>query len=133
MKMFKYKTIQAKLKTNKSRDYLWNKMNSPKKILEIEHLYNGSKIKKISENNYEVTTKKRYFFLMFFPKSGINIMFINKKDDSSLAWFEIIGEKNCTLIHGNHVRVDDDNGKWYKEHKENARKHFMEEIIELAK
>ena len=63
---------------------------------------------------------------------GINITFINKNDDSSLAWFEIMGEKNCTLIHGNHVRVDKDNGKWLKDNKQKIEKHFLEELREIV-
>ena len=82
----RYKTIESTLKTNKSRAYIWNRINTPKKIMKIEE-FKKFKIKKISENNYEVTTPKRFFWLTFIPKSGINLTFI-KKDDSSLAWFE---------------------------------------------
>lgn len=126
----KYKTIESKLKTKKSRDYLWDKINTPKKIMEIEG-FKKSRIKKISENNYEFYTG-RFGFLTFIPKLGINITFINKNDDSSLAWFEIMGEKNCTLIHGNHVRVDKDNGKWLKDNKQKIEKHFLEELREIV-
>ncbi|MDP7521186.1 MAG: hypothetical protein QF567_03045 [Candidatus Pacearchaeota archaeon] len=128
----KYKTIESRLKTNKSKDYLWNKINTLKKIMKLEG-FKKFKIKKISGNNYEVTTPKRFFFLTFIPKLGINLTFINKNDDSSLAWFEIKGEKNCTLIHGNSVRIDDDNGKWYRNNLKSAKKHMLDELKEIAK
>ncbi len=128
----RYKKIVSKLKTNKSRDYLWKRMNTPEKIMEIES-FKKFKIQKISENNYQVTTSKRFFFLTFIPKSGINLTFINLGDDSSFAWFEIIGEKNCTIAHGNSVRVDNDKGKWYKENFNSAKKHMLDELKEIAK
>ncbi|MAG79221.1 hypothetical protein CMI40_02495 [Candidatus Pacearchaeota archaeon] len=128
----KYKTIESRLKTNKSKDYLWSKINTFKKVMKLEG-FKKFKIKKISENNYEVTTPKRFFFLTFIPKLGINLTFINKNDDSSLAWFEIKGEKNCILIHGNSVRIDDDNGKWYRENFKSAKKHMLDELKEIEK
>ena len=47
----KYKTIESRLKTNKSKDYLWNKINTLKKIMKLEG-FKKFKIKKISGNNY---------------------------------------------------------------------------------
>lgn len=128
----KYKKIESKLKTNRSRTFLWNKINTTKKVMKIEG-FKKFKIKKISENNYQITTPKRFFFLTFIPKSGINLTFINKNDDSSLAWFEIKGEKNCTIIHGNSVRIDADKGKWYKDHSMGAKKHMLDELNEMSK
>ena len=128
----RYKKIESKLKTNKSRNYLWNRMNTINKIIKIEGFPKNSKYKKISENNYECQFGKRFTFLTFIPKSGFNMFFVYEKD-MSLAWFEIKGEKNCTIIHGNHVRVDNDKGKWHKDHFKSAQKHFMEELQEIAK
>ncbi len=126
-----YKSIESLLKTSKSKDYLWNKINTPKKMMRIEE-FKKFKIKKISKNNYEVITPKRFFWLTFIPKSGVNLTFI-KNDDSSLAWFEIRGEKKCTIIHGTSIRVDDDNGKWYKNNFKKLKKHMLEELVEIAK
>ena len=128
----KYKKIESKLKTNKSRDYIWNKINTPKKIMKIEG-FNKFKINKISDNNYQITTPKRFFFLTFVPNLAVNLTFINKDDDSSLAWFEIKNDKNCTIVHGNSVRVDDDKGKWYRDNKKSLEQHFLEELNEIAK
>ena len=128
----KYKTIEEKIKTNKSQDYLWNKINTPRKIMKIEEI-EKFKIKKISDNNYAITTPKRFFFLTFIPKLGVTLTFINKNDDSSLAWFEIKGKKNCTIAHGNSVRVDADKGKWYKEHTKGPSIHMLEELRGIAK
>jgi hypothetical protein len=50
----KYKEFEVRLKTNKSRDYLWNKINTPKKIIKIEHFPKNSKelvSKKASRKN----------------------------------------------------------------------------------
>lgn len=127
-----YKVIESKLETDKPRDYLWSKIDTPEKIMKIEK-FKEFKIKKISENNYEITTPKRFLFLTFIPKSGVNLTFINKNDDSSLAWFEIKGDNECTLVHGNSVRVDLDNGEWHKSHLKSVEKHFLEEIKEIAK
>lgn len=127
----KYREIVSKLKTNKSREYLWNKINNPKKILTIEN-FKKYKLDKLSENNYKVKTPKRFFFLTFIQQLGVNLTFINKNDDSSLAWFEIKGKKNCTLIHGNSVRVDDDNGMWYKENFKKTKGHMLMELKEIA-
>lgn len=128
----KYKEFGVKLKTNKTRDYLWNKINTPKKIIKLEDFPKNSKFKKISENNYEFHAGKWFGFLTFIPKSGVNMAFI-KNNDSSLAWFEIKGNKNCTIAHGTSVRIDLDKGKWYKEHKASANGHMMKELKEWAK
>jgi len=32
----KYKTIESRLKTNKSKDYLWSKINTFKKVMKLE-------------------------------------------------------------------------------------------------
>ncbi|MBT4376161.1 hypothetical protein HOD29_02195 [archaeon] len=128
----KYKSFEVKLKTNKTREYLWEKINTPKKLIKLEHFPKNSKFKKISENNYEFYFGKRFAFLTFVPNSGVNMSFI-ENNDSSLAWFEIKGEKNCTIIHGTSVRMDDDDGKWYRKNKKSMGKHFMEELKEWAK
>ncbi len=128
----KYKEIVSKLKTNKSKDYLWNKINTPKKMMKIEG-FKKFKIKKISENNYKVTTPKRFFFITFIPKSEADLIFFNEGGDSSFAWFEIKGEKNCEILHGNSVRIDQDNGKWYKTYFNSAKKHMLNELKEISK
>jgi hypothetical protein len=128
----KYKCLKIKLKTNKTREYLWKKINTPKKLMKIENFPKNSKINKISENNYEFYFGKRFIFLTFVPKIGVNMSFI-KNNDSSLTWFEIKGEKNCTIIHGISLRVDNFNGKWYENNKKSLKKHFKEELKEWAK
>ena len=128
----KYKEIVSKLKTNKSQDYLWNKINTPKKIIKIEGFPKSSKTKRISKNNYEFHFGKRFGFLTFVPKSTVNMIFI-EDSDSSLAWFEIKGNKNCEVIHGTSVRTDEDKGKWFKENENKIKKHFIEELKEVAK
>ena len=128
----KYKEIEVKLKTNKTKDYLWNKINTPKKLMKLEEFPKNSKIKKISKNDYKFPLGKIFTFLTFIPRDGVNMSFVKDKD-SSLAWFEIKGEKNCTIIHGTSVRMDVDKGKWYREHKARMDGHMMGELKEWAK
>jgi len=128
----KYKEIIMKLKTNKTREYLWEKINTPKKLIQIEEFPKNSKIKKISENNYGCYFKERFTFLTFMPKSGVTMSFV-KNMDFSMAWFEIKGNKNCTIIHGTSVRMDRNKGKWYKENKKKVETHFIRELREWAK
>ena len=127
-----YKKIEEKLKTNKTRDYLWGKINTPKKIMKIENFPKNSKFKRISKNNYQGRFGKRFGFITFIPSKSVNITFI-EENDSSLAWFEIEGISNCKIIHGTSVRVDVDKGKWYKENKKKIKKHFIGELKEWAK
>ena len=126
-----YAVIESRLKTDKSRDYLWSKMNSPEKIIEIEG-FKDTKVKRLSEHNYELYFGKRYGFLTFIPRTGVNLTFF-LDNDSSLAWFEIIGEEDCELVHGTAVRTDADDGNWYKEHKARVEQHFLEELSFIAK
>ena len=128
----KYKDFEVKLKTNQTCEELWKKINTPKKLIKLEDFPKGSNVKKISENNYELNFGKRFGFLTFIPYKGVNMTFIQDKD-SSLAWFEIKGKKNCIIVHGTSVRMDVDKGKWYKENKIKMSKHFMEELTEWAK
>ena len=128
----KYKEIESKLKTKKSRGYLWNKINTPNKIIKVEQFPKSSKVKKISKNNYELHFGKRFAFLTFIPNSGVNLTFIENKD-SSLAWFEIKGEKNCEIVHGTSVRMDIDKGKWFKNNEKKIKEHFIEELEVIAK
>jgi hypothetical protein len=125
----KYKTIQVRLKTDKPRSYLWKKINTPSKIIKIEG-FKKTKIKKISENNYEFYFGKRFGFITFVPEKAVNLTFILEKD-SSLAWFEIKGKKNCEIIHGTAIRVDLD-PKWYKDNKKRLEEHFLEELKQIA-
>ncbi len=126
-----YAVIEKKLQTDKSRAYLWEKINTPKKIIAIEQFVN-TKVTQISEHNYELYFGDRFGFLTFIPFNAVNLTFFVDKD-SSLAWFEIQGEENCTIVHGTSVRVDDDDWKWYKENKLKIEKHFLEELEEIAK
>ncbi len=128
----KYKEFEVKLKTNKTREYLWKKINTPKKLIKLEEFPENSKFKKISEHNYEFHFGKEFAFLTFIPNEGVNMAFIENKD-SSIAWFEIKGENNCTIIHGTSVRMDLDKGQWYKENKKRMEEHFIEELKEWAK
>lgn len=128
----KYKEIDVSLKTNKTRDYLWRKINTPKKLFKLEEFKKISGLKRISENNYQFYFGERFAFLTFIPNIGVNMTFLFD-NDSSLAWFEIKGDNNCVISHGTSVRVDDDKGKWYKENKKIMKNHFMQELREWAK
>lgn len=128
----KYKEISVSLKTNKSSNYLWGKINTPKRLFKLEEFRKVSGLKRISENNYQFYFNKRFAFLTFIPEIGVNMTFI-LDDDSSLAWFEIKGKNNCVISHGTSVRVDDDNGKWYKKNKKIISNHFMKELKEWSK
>ena len=129
----KYIVVEVKLKTNKSRDYLWNKINSPKKIIRIEDFDKKSKIRKISDNNYELISKKYRVLLTFIPKKGVNQVFVGKRN-FPMSWFEIKGEKNCTITHGEYKRTDSGMSKSnFKKEIEWVKKHFLEELKEIAK
>ncbi len=129
----KYTIVEAKLKTKKSRDYLWNKINTAKKIIKLEGFGKDSRIRKISDNNFEVKSKKYHVLLTFIPKKGVNQTYVGKRN-YPLTWFEIKGEINCTIVHGEYKRIDSGMSKnnlkkeidWLKEH-------FLEELKEIAK
>jgi len=129
----KYTIVEAILKTNKSRDYLWNKVNSPKKIIKIEDFDKNSKVQKISDNNYEIISKKEIVLVSFIPKRAVNQIFVGKRN-YPLTWFEIKGEKNCTITHGEYKRTDSGMSKTNLK-KEIAwlKNHFLEELKEIAK
>jgi len=127
-----YAEIEVSLQTNKTRDYLWEKLNTPEKIIQIEQFEKPVSTRQISQQNYELRFGKRLGFIALLPKKGVNMTFILEKD-SSIAWFEIIGQENCELVHGTSVRIDDDNGQWLKENKKKIKEHFLEELAEIAK
>lgn len=128
----KYAIVESKLKTNKTRSYLWNKINTPQKIVRIEEFKNA-KIKKISENNFEVIAKDYHVLLTFIPKKGVNQVFIGVKN-YPMTWFEIKGETNCTVVHGEYKRMDSGMSKEnLKKEIEWVKNHFLEELEEIAK
>ncbi len=129
----KYSVVESRLKTNKSRAYLWAKINSPKKIIKIEGFDKNSKIKKISDNNYEIISKKEVILVSFIPKKAVNQTFAGKRN-FPLTWFEIKGEKNCIITHGEHKRIDSGMSKKnLKKEIEWVKAHFLEELKEIAK
>lgn len=128
----KYKEFEVKLKTNKLRKELYERINSPEKIIELEDFPDTSFYTKISENNHILYFKRKFAFLTFIEGCGVNMAFI-QDNDSSFAWFEILGEKNCTVVHGISVRVDLDNGKWYRDNKTNMSDHMMNELKKWSK
>ena len=128
-----YEIVEVKLKTNKSRDYLWNKINSPKKIIEIEDFNKKSTVKKISDNNYEIISNKEIILVTFIPKKGVNQTFVGKRN-YPITWFEIKGEKNCTITHGEYKRIDSGMSKTnLKKEIEWLKRHFLEELEFIAK
>lgn len=128
----KYAIVEAKLKTNKTRSYLWNKINSPKKIIKIEEFKNA-KIKKISDNNYVIKAKNYHVLVTFVPKKGVNQVFIGVKN-YPMTWFEIKGERNCTIVHGEYKRTDSGmDAKKFKKELIWVKKHFLAELREIAK
>jgi hypothetical protein len=120
----KHKIIEVKLRTSRSINWLWNKINTPKKIIRIESFENA-KVKKISLNNYEIRSKKYHVLLTFIPKKGVNLNFINQKD-FPLTWFEI---KKGSITHGEYKMVNKKNFnkevKWLKEH-------FLKELRDIV-
>ena len=123
----KYEVIEVKLKTNKSRTYLWNNMNTPQKVIKIEG-FRDSKVRRISDNNYEIISKNDIILVTFIPEKAVNQVFVGKRN-YPMTWFEIKGEKNCTIVHGEHKRRNanfEKDVKWLK-------KHFLEELKEIAR
>jgi hypothetical protein len=129
----KYEVVESKLKTNKTRNYLWNKINTPQKIIKIEEFDKHSKVRKLSENNYELISKEYHVLITFIPKKGTNLVFIGKRN-FPMTWFEISGEENCTIVHGEHKRMDSGMNKTnLKLEIEWLKNHFLEELKEIAK
>ncbi|MAG08370.1 hypothetical protein CMO89_02770 [Candidatus Woesearchaeota archaeon] len=128
----KYKVVESKLKTNKSRSYLWNNMNSPEKIIKIEG-YKNSRIKQVSDNNYEIICDYGVIVLNFIPNRGVNEIFVGKRN-CPLTWFEIKGEKDCTITHGEYKRIDGGmSERNLKREIDWLKNHFLEELREIAK
>ncbi|NQV08559.1 hypothetical protein HQ529_01755 [Candidatus Woesearchaeota archaeon] len=125
----KYVVVESRLKTDKSRSYLWNKINSPKKIIKIENFDKNSKIKKISDNNYEVISKKDVILMSFIPKKGANLVFVGKRN-YPLTWFEIRGK---TIVHGEYKKISGMSKKNFEKEIKWLKRHFMEELMEIAK
>lgn len=130
----KYQKVESRLRTSKSRNYLWNRINSPKKIIKIEGFDKDSRIRKISDNNYELKTKNYGIVLLtFIPKKAVNLIFVGKKN-YPLTWFEIRGEQKCTIAHGEYKRVDSGMSKAkLKKEIEWIKKHFLEELNFIIK
>ncbi|MFC1723347.1 hypothetical protein ACFL0V_04360 [Nanoarchaeota archaeon] len=129
----KYQVIESRLKTNRSADYLWNKMNSPKKIVQLEGFGPDAKITKISTNTHSIQDKKYHVLVNFIPKKAVNMTFVGKMN-FPLAWFEIIGTKNCTITHGEYKWKNKkfNPTSWNKEVKW-IKTHFLEELREIAR
>jgi len=128
----KYKKVEVKLKTNKSRDYLWNKINSPKKLVKIEGFNTDYSPKKVCDYTYEVKYGKDVVLLTFIPKKAIHLIFVGKRN-YPLTWFEIRGASNCTIVHGEHKRIDSGMSKNnLKKEIEWVKEHFLEELKVIA-
>lgn len=76
----KYTVVESKLKTDKTRDYLWNKINSPEKIIRIEEFDKNSKVKKVSDNNYEIISGNHHVLITFIPEKGVNQTFVGRRN-----------------------------------------------------
>ncbi|MAE12998.1 hypothetical protein CMO92_00395 [Candidatus Woesearchaeota archaeon] len=127
-----YIVVESRLKTDKPRTYIWNKINTPKKIVKIEEFDENAKIKKISENTYELLSEEYHVLLTFIFARGVNQTFINKKN-FPLTWFEIKGEQNCTIIHGEYKRKDPSMSRENLQKEiEEVKRHFMRELEEIA-
>lgn len=129
----KYEMVELKLKTKKSKDYLWSRIDSPKKIIKIEGFGKESKVRKISDNNYEILSKREIILVTFIPKRGVNLIFVGEKK-YPLAWFEIKEERNCIISHGVYKRRDSRVKKSnQKKEIDDIKKHFLEELKQIAK
>lgn len=125
--------IEARLKTKRSRDYLWSRINSPKKMVKIEDFDRDSKITKISDNNYELISDEYEAILTFIPKKAVNITFFRQRN-CPLAWFEIKGERDCIITHGAYKRIDSGKGKAaLKKEFSRMKEHFLEELEDIAR
>ena len=128
----KYKVVEAKLKTNKSQDYLWNNINSPIKLVKIEGFNTKSAIEQICKNSYKVMYKNDIVILTFIPKKAVHVIFVGKRN-YPLTWFEIHGETNCTIVHGEYKRIDSGMSKKNLEKEiEWLKNHFLEELKMIA-
>ena len=66
------------------------------------------------------------------PKKGVNLAFVAKRN-YPLTWFEIKGQKNCTISHGEYKRIDSGMGKnKLKKEIEWVKEHFLEELREIV-
>jgi hypothetical protein len=128
----RYIVVEENIKTKKTREYLWDQINSPKKIIKNEDFNKKSKIRKISDNNYEIDTGEEKIILSFIPKKAVNLYFVGKRN-CPMTWFEIKGEKDCVISHGEYKRIDSGMGKENLEKEIKwLRKHFLEELKKIA-
>lgn len=132
MKNQKYEIIESSLKTDKTRDYLWNRINTPNKIIKVEGFEKDAKVTKISKNNYEIKDSKYRAIVTFIPKESVNLIFVGYQ--FPVAWFDIKGENNCTISHGEYKNI---NPRWKKANLKKEidwlKEHFLEELQEIAK
>ncbi len=71
--------------------------------------------------------------MTFVPKKGMNQIFIGVKN-YPMTWFEIRGETNCTIVHGEYKRTDSGMSENnFKKEIESLKEHFLEELREIAK
>ena len=128
-----HKKIEVKLETNKSREQLWNKINSPEKLIKIENLSSETIITKISDNNYELKSNKYHILVTFIPETAVNQIYIYETY-SLLTWFEIKGEYNCIIAHGEFKPLSGNlsEKKLNLEIKE-LKQHFIEELEFIVK
>ena len=127
-----HKVVESRIHTNKSREYLWNKMNTPEKLIEIEEFGLKTTVKKISDNNFELKSKEYHVLATFIPNKGVNQLYLFK-DYSLLTWFEIKGEKNCTIAHGEYMPALNNTPEELQEKERWLKEHFLEELKYIAK
>lgn len=128
----KYELVEVKLNTTKSRSYLWNKINSPTKLIKLEGFNADSAVKRICEHTYKVMYKNDVVLLTFIPQKAVHEIFVGRRN-YPLTWFEIQGDNNCTIVHGEYKRVDSGMSKKnLKKEITRLRKHFLEELTAIA-
>ena len=127
--------VESALKTSRDHEYLWNKISTPEKIIQLEGfcLDRGTGIKRISTNLFEIMDEKdgRIIFT-FIPQTGASLVQFDV-DKYPLVWFDILGDRECEIRHGAYVKIngDEDRAILNKE-MENLEKHFLEELEEIA-
>ena len=130
-----YIAVESELKTSRDHEYLWNKISTPEKLIQLEEfcLDRGTAIKRISTNLFEIMDEKdgRIIFT-FIPERGVSLVQFDV-EKYPLVWFDIIGNRNCEVRHGAYLRIDGDEDRITLEKGiENLKKHFLEELEEIA-
>ena len=130
-----YMIVESALKTSRDHEYLWNKISTPGKILQLEDMCEdvGARIERISTNVFELMSERDgRIILTLIPQTGASLVFFDV-EKYPLVWFDIVGDGNCEIRHGAYLKINGEKDRTILEKGiENLKKHLLEELEEIA-